>query len=539
MPSKPETIGGLCLAMQIGLAAVTSVAAGERHTVPDELALVLNGQDGGNAEVFDAETAPLGGATLRLETFKDSAKASPGTRHPVDAAALDGLLDLHASEENLPKPPEKRPRSFSGILASGAHKDGKPKGNTLAGVLAKALAENQELAAARAQFRAVSEQLPQARAALLPNVSGTASATAERSWEDSTGGAATDGTSIGYGLELKQVLFDGFRGINNMAAARAQIEAERKAYMSLVQAVLLNTATAYMSVLRDRRVVDLRRQNLAFVDEQLRSAKVRFEIGEGTVTDVAQSESQRALALSLLESALADVAASEATYEEILGAAPGKLEPLSVKAMALPETLKASQQRAEQNNPSIQAALHAAEAASSKIRSSQAGLLPSIDLTASVKKEHTDESDGAAVGLPGVRLNRQEETNASVGVKLTVPFYQGGRVVSEIRQARETYDQRRIEAGRARSRVLAATATAWARLKAARQNVKNFSTRLQSAQIALDGVAEEQQIGQRTTLDVLNAQAELIATQIQLIEAERTLVISTYSLLAAMGEIPG
>ncbi len=480
-----------------------------------------------------------GGEAAPRQTVPVSSAQASATE--MDTAAWDALVGAEVAETG--EPPAAVPRAkaiaFNGIVSHAKGNGGRGKdGATLRSVLARVLSENQELAAARAQLRAVAEQLPQARAALLPLIAGTASANAERAWDSDNPGGVTETNSADVGIELKQVLFDGFRGINNMTAARAQIEAERKAYLSLQNTVLLNTATAYMSVLRDRRVADLRRRNLDFLTTQMKAAKVRFEIGEGTITDVAQSESESALAQSLLETALADVAASEAAYNEIVGLAPAKLQPPVVGAISLPVSLEAAKARAEANSPAIQSARHLAEAASSRVDSAKAGFLPSLDLTASAKRDFLDEVETGVIGLPGVRLDRQDETKATVGVKLTVPLFQGGRVVSEVRQARETYDQKRIEVGRAHAKVVAATATAWARLKAARQNVKGFAARLRATQTALESVAEEQQVGQRTTLDVLNAQADVISSQIQLLDAERTLIISIYALLAAMGEMP-
>lgn len=547
MPAKANTIGGLCGAIALSFCMASLASSAEQVSIPQELVILLADAPEGDAARVPDEAAPAPDRTaLRLETFKTGSATSDSRADigkPADHLSdLDALVPLDVGgpifPEKAPRKASRKTGRFTGILAGGDGKTSNSKGNTLKAVLTYVLSENQELAAAQAQLRAISEKLPQARAGLLPLVTGTAGASTGQSWNNDGNGTDTDDTSASLGLEVKQKLFDGLRSINDMAAARAQIEAERQAYASLTQAVLLNTATAYMSVLRDREVASLRQENLAFVDEQLRAAKTRFDIGEGTITDVAQAESQRALAMSLLETALADVAASEASYEEIVGQMAKDLRKPSLPATRIPASLKAAQQQAERNNPSIQSALHAADAASSKVRAAQGGLLPSVDLTASVQRDYLRESDEAP-GLPGVRLNREDETAASVGVKLTIPFYQGGRAISQVREARAIADQRRIEAGRARARVLSTTATAWARLHAARENVGSAKKQVRSAEIALEGVSEEREIGQRTTLDVLDAQAEVISSKIRFIEAERTLIISAYTLLAAMGDLEG
>ena len=400
-----------------------------------------------------------------------------------------------------------------------------------------AYSESRLLAAARAQLRATSELLPQARASMLPSLSGTASLGASRSLDTLNGiQSETNGGTASLGLELGQTLFDGFRTQSNMAAARAQILGAEASYAGLQQSVLLAAATAHMNVLRDRKVAALRQDNLSFLDEQLRSAKVRFEIGEGTTTDVAQAQSQRALATALLETAHADMSASEAAYLEAVGVQPGDLLSASYPKTLIPSSIKAAQKAAQDGHPVIRSALFAVNAAASKVGTAESGRLPSLSFTASLK-DNLSNDNKYAPGLPGVSLERRNQTSASVGLKLVMPFYAGGRVSSEIRQAKETLGQRRIEVDQARFQVRAAIATAWARLEAARANVKGFRARVEATKIALGGVSEEREIGQRTTLDVLNAQAEVISSEILLVEAERDMIVFAYSLSAAMGRI--
>ena len=425
---------------------------------------------------------------------------------------------------------------FKGILTT----SGTPtasSGRTLAATLSMAYSGSRQLAAARAQLRATSELLPQARASMLPSLSGIASLGASRSLDKLNGiQSETNGDTASLGLELGQTLFDGFRTQSNMAAAHAQMLGAEASYAGLQQSVLLTAATAHMNVLRDRKVAALRRANLSFLDEQLRAAKVRFDIGEGTTTDVAQAQSQRALATALLETARADMSASEAAYLEAVGVQPGGLLSASYPKTLIPSSITAAQKSAQSGHPVIRSALFAVDAAASKVGTAESGRLPSLSLTASLK-ENLSADNKYAPGLPGVSLERRNQASASVGLKLVVPFYAGGKVSSEIRQAKETLGQRRIEVDQARFQVRAAIATAWARLEAARANVKGFRARVEATQIALGGVTEEREIGQRTTLDVLNAQAEVISSEILLVEAERDMIVFAYSLSAAMGRI--
>ena len=173
----------------------------------------------------------------------------------------------------------------------------------------------------------------------------------------------------------------------------------------------------------------------------------------------------------------------------------------------------------------------------STVKSAEGARLPAINLTASISKDYSADQ-GTSSSLPGVNMQRAYGTEASVGVKFTLPLYGGGQLTSKIRQAKDLLGQSRIDVDAARDRVKMMVATAWAQLKAAQSNVDGYRTRVKSSQIALNGVTEELSVGQRTTLDVLNAQAELISSQILLLSAERDVVVGSYALLSAIGRLP-
>lgn len=427
------------------------------------------------------------------------------------------------------------PASFHGILAGAKGSPDSAKGLSLPQALALAYSDNPEINAARAELRALGETVPQAKASMRPFVSATVktgSALTGASLNDSLSRADT----LGLGLEVNQKLFDGFQGYNNVSAARAQVAAARNNLANQEQNVLYSAATAYMDVLRDRRIAALRRQNMRFLDEQVRAAGERFELGEATHTDVAQARSQRALASALLSSALADMETSEALFERIVGAAPKELRPASVPNALLPVSLKEAQSIAQRGHPAIMANRYAADAAAALARSAQGALLPSVNLTATLNDTFALNSPSAAA-LPSASNPGREKVEATVGVKLTIPLYQGGGASSRVRQAREVMGQRRIEADGARLKVRAAVSTAWAQLQAAKANVSGFQARVSAAQLALAGVIEEQSVGQRTTLDVLNANDQVVSGKILLLGAQRNLVVASYALVSAVGRL--
>ncbi len=480
-------------------------------------------------------------ADLRPSRADEIHSPAPARKQPerlkpeaqIETAAVSKEPDDHTFLKTAKR--GSGPASFHGILAGAKGSPDSAKGTSLPQALALAYNDNPEINAARAELRALGETVPQAKASMRPFVSATVktgSAFTGASLNDSLSRADT----LGLGLEVNQKLFDGFQGYNNVSAARAQVAAARNNLANQEQNVLFSAATAHMDVLRDRRIATLRRQNMSFLDEQVRAAEGRFELGEATRTDVAQAKSQRALASALLSSALADLEASEALFERITGAAPKELRPASVPSALLPASLKEAQNTAQREHPSILANRYTADAAAALARSAQGALLPSVNLTASLNDTFALNAPASAA-LPSAADPSREKFEATVGVKLTIPLYQGGGASSRVRQAKEVMGQRRIEADGARLKVRAAVSTAWAQLQAAKANVSGFQARVTAAQLALDGVIEEQSVGQRTTLDVLNANDQVVSGKILLLGAQRNLIVASYALVSAVGRL--
>ncbi len=441
------------------------------------------------------------------------------------------------NDDGLPnKPASKEPTgkaAFQAIISGSQPPPSSARSISLPQALQLAFRNNPEINAARAGLRGIGETVSQARASSLPSVFATVNA--ESAFSDIGGsGSLRQADRYDLGLELNQKLFDGFQTGHKVAEARAQVSAAREELVNLEQNILYSTATVYMDVLRNREIVALRRKNMGFLDEQVRAANGLREIGEGTLTDVAQARSQRALAEALLSTAVADLETSEAMFQTVVGAAPTRLMPASLPKSLLPATIKEAQSVAQSEHPVIHATRFSADAAASNVGAAQGALLPSINLTASLND--TFAPDTVSSGSGTVTSN-QGQLKAAVGIKLTVPLFQGGGASSRVRQAQDVRDQRRIEVEGSRARVRAAVATAWAQLKAAKANVAGFEARVASGAIALDGVLEERSVGQRTTLDVLNANDQLITSQILLLGAQRDLIVASYAMLSSMGRL--
>jgi outer membrane protein len=411
---------------------------------------------------------------------------------------------------------------------------------TLREALAKAYSNSQSLNSARAQLRATDENVPQARAGLRPRVQGVVSTQGSRSRTTFGDGLETQKLRSGVittGIQVNQTLFDGFQTPNNVNAAQAQVRASQKNLDNTVQDTLLDTVTVFMNVRRDREVAAFRRQSLAFLNEQVRAAQARFDVGEGTRTDVAQAQAQQALATALLNTALSQVASSEAQYLDVVGDPPGNLEAgTPPNRGAIPSSVGEAVRVSQEQHPAIQATKFAVDAASFQVKSAEGARLPTLAVTGQIDNAYA-LSDRDPNQLPGVDVNTQNEVSGTVGAQLTVPIYQGGLVASRVRQAKETLSQRRIEVDNVRDQVRSAVASAWAQRQAAEANVQGYRAQVAAAQLALNGVVEERNVGQRTTLDVLNAQSDVITAQILLAGAQRDTIVAAYTLASAVGSL--
>jgi outer membrane protein len=397
---------------------------------------------------------------------------------------------------------------------------------TLDRALAQAYQNNPTLNAERAATRAVDERVPQALSGFRPQIS--ADADVGRVWTRSRGPGGTtsrSATPYGYGLTITQNVFNGFRTVNQTRSAEAQVLGARETLRNTEQNVLLDAVIAYMDVLRDGAIVELQRQNLEALSEQQRATKDRFDVGELTRTDVAQADARVAQAESELTAARARLNASRAAYRRDIGVDPVRLMPARPVEHLVPRSLEPALAAGTEHHPAIAAARHGVDAASLQVKVAEGELLPVVSLQGSVSRDHN----------PSAATDRSE--SASLFGRLSVPLYQGGAEYSRIRESKEVLGQRRLEADVTRDAVRAAVVQSFGLLSAARFQVEAAQAQVNAAQIALNGVQEEYRVGQRTTLDVLNAQAELVSARSLLITAQRDRVVNSYSLLAAIGRL--
>jgi outer membrane protein len=401
-------------------------------------------------------------------------------------------------------------------------------GETLTGAMSKAYQHNSELNAARAGVRVTDEGVAIAKSGYRPTIVGQGSVDYTSTRMVSPGNSTTNLTTGSFGVQIQQTLFDGFQTKNNVAAAEARVRASNESLRNTEQNVLFNAASAYMDVIRDRQIATLRERNLQFLVEQVRAARSRFEVGEGTRTDVAQAEAGRSAAVAQLSAARAQALSSAATYRQIIGDEPGKLASPG-PAKGLPKSMDEATAVAATQHPAILATEHLVDAAGFVVKSTEGALLPQVSASAGVSRSYRNTSPGS--------LSDGTYNSATIGATLTVPIYQGGRVSAQVRQSKESLGQARIQVDVSRDQVRAAVTSAWTMYQAAQESVGANRELVSAAQLALNGVIEERNVGQRTTLDVLNAQADVIAAQINLVSAERDVIVASYAILSATGRL--
>ncbi len=394
---------------------------------------------------------------------------------------------------------------------------------SIAQALASAYASNPQINSARAQTRADDENVPIARAARLPTVSGYS--TTSSTWTNRTLSPTARKNTFGstVGVQVTQNLFTGFRTTNAIRQAETGVLASRESLRNTVQNVLYDAAQAYMDVLRDSAILDIRRRNVLFLDEQVRAANERFNVGENTRTDVSQARAALAESRAAVSLAEANLATSRATYRQVIGHDPNGLVQVFPYSRLIPSHLQQAIAVGQSGHPIVLAAIHQADSQAYAVKQAEGELLPQVSVEGSV--EHDEDWNSG-----------YDPNSAAIVGRLTIPIYTGPNY-GTIRQSKELYGVRKIEIDVARDQVRAAVVSAWAQAEAAVGAISAADEGVTAAEIALSGVQEEQRVGQRTTLDVLDAQQTLLNARETSIVARRDRVVASFALLSAMGRL--
>lgn len=397
---------------------------------------------------------------------------------------------------------------------------------TLEEVLAESYSTNPRLQSARRELGAVNEQVPQALSGWRPTVTLQASAGRQHlNQETSFVAQQATTTPQTYSGEIRQPIYRGGQTVAGTERAERTVKAQRGRLKSTEQDVLLTAVTAYSDVWRDEAILELNKANVDVFERQLEAARDRFEVGEVTRTDVAQSEFFLAQAIADRITAQGQLETSRANFEEVVGLRPIELEQPTLPGI-LPESRETAVRLALDNNPEVVTARFVEASARSQVREVAGRLLPSIDLVARLTRAE-------ATSTTSNSLTEQAELLG----ELTIPLYQQGAVYSQVRQARQTASQRRLELATAKRNIEQTAVSSWEDLVTARATITSLEEQVRSAEIALEGVRQEQRVGARTVLDVLEAEQDLLEAQVDLVAARRDEIVASYSVLSAVGSM--
>lgn len=381
---------------------------------------------------------------------------------------------------------------------------------------------NPVLAAERARLRQVREGVVQARSARLPTVSANAGISESERW--GAGAAAGGSGDVNYSVSASQNIYSGGSIDASVDQALSRIEASRWSLVSTEQDIILSAIGVHLDVVRDTAIVGIRRNNVDVLSEQLRAARDRFEVGEITRTDVAQAEARLSGARAQLSAAQATLAASRAGYERVTGITPLDLEEPQARPDT-PETLTIAASVALENNPLLLSALFNEQAAQAGIRVARSALRPDVSLSASASEARESDFTGRGRG------------SVTVGARVSMPIFTGGLNESRIRQAVAAADESRLQVLNVRRLVAEGISNAWNSYLAAEAVILSSREAVRANEIAFEGVRQEAFVGLRTTLDVLNAEQELLNSRLELVRAERDYQVAAYALLQAMGRL--
>jgi TolC family type I secretion outer membrane protein len=393
---------------------------------------------------------------------------------------------------------------------------------TLVEALADAYTTNPTLDASRAELRAVNEGVPQALANWRPEVFLTGSAGKAR--VDVDGSGAETLTPLEATAEIVQPLYRGGRTVAATARAEQDVLAQRAALDSVEQSVLLSAVTAYMNVWIAQSVVAFTENNEKVIERQLEATRDRFTVGEVTRTDVAQAETRLATATAERIAAEGALRSNRAVYEEVIGTVPGVLPPPPPLA-GLPGSLDEVTEISVSRNPDILAAGFAEKAARHRVREVTGELYPTAELNGSLSHNEESFSDGGEV------------QRAEILAVVRIPLYQQGAVSSRVRAAKQTSNQRRIEIEEARRSIEQQSISAWEGLQTARAQILSFESGVRAAEIALEGVRQENEVGARTILDILDAEQELLDAKVNLVRSQRDEIVAGFGVRAAIGRL--
>ena len=409
---------------------------------------------------------------------------------------------------------------------------GTASADTLREALVSAYQTNPTLTGQRETLKATDATIAIAKAAGRPQIIGSVGLNrnlAQRGVLDT----GASGTTLSVGADLSVPLFNGGSVRNSVNAAKTRVEAGRATLQAVEGDVFTQAVSAYMDVIRDRSIVELNQNNVKVLETNLEATRDRFQIGDLTRTDVAQSEARLQLGRSQLAAAQGKLTASEATYRQVVGHAPGQLAP-PPPLPPLPTSADEAVRIALASNPDLIAISRQAIAAGYDVRVAEAGRLPTLSGVLSntyvnnLGGSGRDPISGSALPSTG--------TQSSIGLSANIPIFQGGLPAARIRQSQAQQGQVLEQVVGTERAVVQAARAAFANYDADERQIQAQTVAVQANELALEGARAEQTVGTRTILDVLNAEQELLNSQVALVTAKRDSYVDGFTLLNSMGQ---
>jgi outer membrane protein len=415
--------------------------------------------------------------------------------------------------------------------------------DTIFDAMKKAYLNNPDLNAARAGLRATDEGVAIAKAGWRPQISAFMQKTTQIYNMDLNGKTKATNPETGevvardldisgfnsssVGITITQQVFDGFQTLNDVRAAQSNVYSERASLKASEIQTLLAAAQAYANIARDQEIVVIRKQNIAFLREQVKAAKARLDVGEGTKTDVALSQSQLAQAQALLADAVSQLKQSQAVYVQIVGETPKGIKQAQPISRQVPKTIDSAVATGWREHPQILATMYAVDSAGFRVKSAEGQMLPGVVIQGQLANN--------AGNSPFTDLNNYSAS--SLTARLNIPIYQGGAEYGQIRQAKEKLGQQQILLDSVRLEVQKTIVSGMAQYEASLAAISANLVQLKAANEALDGVIEERKVGQATTLDVLDAQTRVLNARESLSASRHDSVVASFAIVAAMGHL--
>ncbi len=397
---------------------------------------------------------------------------------------------------------------------------------TMREALTSAYINNPSILSALLNVKSTAENIALAKSAKLPTIG--ASITGSNSYTFD-GNNKLNIPTVNAGVSYQQTIFDNFKSDADIEAARAITEASRYSLQNSEQNVFLAGVQAYMGVIRDTQLVKLRQDNVTFYQAQVQSAKDRLDIGEGTKIDVSQAEARLAQGTASYQAAVASLQTSQASYERYVGHKPKNLTTTYRLGTLMPKSLETAIAEATASHPAILAAKAGVRASQANSDAANAAFGPTLNFTSSIGSTVLGPSSLLGPNDPSPRVSAQ--------FSLSIPIYAGGRFGANIRKANIEQIKSEVDALATRDQIKESVISAWSSMQNADAQIQSATTAVSSGELTLEGVVQSRDVGQSTTLDVLNAQSELTSIREGLIQANAAKVIASFALVAATGHL--